>query len=156
MTIFTVPAYGSGGGGGPGPPGPAGPVTVFLRYTSGTAVPDGGVRYLQLGPNVYSSEAGDLPTADFTIIGASIAVNVVDTVRAYNLEILTDPSGSGGTGPTVVGTLFLPLSTLRNRTRALSIPVAGLTDIGVRLSRTSGTGPSTFTDIAVLLEATIP
>ena len=78
MTIFTVPAS---GGGGLSPP--AGPTSGFFRYTTGGGVGPGGTQYLQLGNAVFSSEAGDLLTADGTLIGISFALDSEDFMASY-------------------------------------------------------------------------
>ena len=156
MSIFTIPTFGAGGG-GPGPPGPAGPVTHILRYTHGGGVPAGGIQSLRLGVGVFSSEDGDLLTADCTIIGVSISVDAVDAAHTYDVNVMSDPSGAGGTGPTVEATLPLAVSTLRFRDRTFSAPIVGLLDLGVELVRTAGPAtPSTFSEIVVLVEVTLP
>ena len=157
MSIFTIPSFGGGGGGGPGPPGPAGPVTHILRYTHGGGVPASGIQSLRLGVGVFSSENGDLITADFTIIGVSFATDALDAGHAFDVNVMTDPSGSGGTGPTAVATLPVPVSTQRVRDRTFSVGVAGLLDLGVEMIRTSGPAtPSVFGEMTVLVEVTLP
>jgi hypothetical protein len=127
-----------------------------MRYTHSNGVSGGGTQYLRLGQAVFSSETGDLITADGQIRGVSVTVDQVDASRDYEVRVLTDPSGAGGTGPTVVATLALPTSTLRARDRTLTVAVSGLLDLGVQLVRTSGGGPSTFNEIVVLVEVSIP
>ena len=155
--VFFVPPQ-TGPSGPAGPPGPPGSVDAryFLRYTHGGGVPDGADQYLRLGVGVFSSEDGDLLTADGQIRGISVAVDAQDSVRGYDVEILSDPSGVGGTGPTVEATLSLATNTLRARDRTLSVAVSGLLDLGVRLVRTSGAGASSFGEIVVLVEVSIP
>lgn len=167
MTIFTVPTLG-GAAGPPGPPGPVGPSgptgaagptgdnTVFLRYSSDVGVPSGGLQYFRLAAGVFASEAGDLSTADATIRGVSVNVDSVDVSRAYDVEVLTDPSGAGGTGPTLVATLSLATNTLRARSSSYVVAVSGLLDIGVRMRRTSGSGASTFQEAVVIVEVSLP
>lgn len=155
MTIFTVPNY-SGGVGPPGPPGPPGAAGAasYLTYGSAQPVPGSGILYLQADGGVITSTTGCVVPADSTLIGISIAVNTLP-VNSYNVEILSDPSGVGGTGPTVLATLPL-VGVLRNRTRALAIPITGLLDIGARLVRTAGAGPSVFNRTVVIAEVTTP
>jgi hypothetical protein len=105
---------------------------------------------------VFSSENGDLLTADAQIRGIAIAVDQVDGVQAYTAEVLSDPSGAGGTGPTVEASLVLPINTLRVRNRALAVPVSGLLDLGVRLVRGAGVAASVFGEIVVTVEVSIP
>lgn len=162
VTIFTVPKY----GGGAGPAGPSGPTGAagasaaryFLRYTWGgsTVVPSGGTRFLRLGQGVFSSETADLLTADGTIRGVSITVDQVDASRDFEVRVISDPSGAGGTGPTTEGTLALPVSTLRSRRRDLAAVVSGLLDLGVSIVRTSGAGGSSFNEAVVIVEVSIP
>jgi hypothetical protein len=158
---FVIPVIGgatgpTGPGGGSGGSGISGPARYFLRYTHGGGVPDGADQYLRLGVGVFSSEDGDLLVADGRIRGISVAVNVVDASRSYQVEVLSDPSGAGGTGPTVEATLALPSSTLRARDRTFAVAVPGLLDLGVRLVQTAGAGDSTFDEIVVLVEVSIP
>jgi hypothetical protein len=105
---------------------------------------------------VFSSEDGDMPTADFTIVGVSIAVDSIDAAQAYDVEVLSDPSGGGGTGPTVEATLALPVSTLRVRDRTFAVAVAGLLDLGVRVVRVGAGVASVFADMVVTVEVSIP
>ena len=105
---------------------------------------------------VFSSEDGDLPTADFTIRGISISVDAVDGAQSYDVEVLSDPSGAGGTGPTVEATLALGVGVLRARDRSLAVAIAGLLDLGVRVVRTAGAAPSVFGEIVVTVEVSIP
>jgi hypothetical protein len=109
-----------------------------------------------LGVGVFSSEDGTLMTADGRIRGIAVAVDAIDPGQAYNIEILSDPSGAGGTGPTVLATLALPVSTLRARNRAFVVPVAGLLDLGVRVVRVAPGGISVFGEIVVTVEVSIP
>jgi hypothetical protein len=82
------------------------------------------------------------------ITGISIRVDVVDASRAYQVQVVTNPDGA----PASVATLALPVSTQSARTVALSAAIAAGTSWGVRIVRTSGSGASTFNDIAVLVE----
>ena len=95
-------------------------------------------------------------TADGSIRGISFSTDALDGLRTYDINVLTDPSGSGGTGPTVVASMSLPLNTQRIRRRDLAVPVAGLLDLGVEIRRTSGAGGSAFTEMVVLVEVSIP
>jgi hypothetical protein len=106
---------------------------------------------------VFSSEDGDLLTADGSIRGISISVDAMDASRTYDVNVLSDPAGVGGTGPTIEGALALPLSTLRARRRDLNVPIAGLLDLGVEIRRASGPAAvSTFGEMVVLVEVSIP
>jgi hypothetical protein len=159
MVFFVPPQAGTPGPAGPtGPTGSAGSVDerFYLRFTHGGGVPTSGSQYLRLGVGVFSSEDGALPTADFTIRGISIAVDQVDGVQDYTIRVLSDPSGAGGTGPTVEATLALPAGTLRARDRTLAVAVAGLLDLGVRVDRDAGAAASVFSDMVVTVEVSIP
>jgi hypothetical protein len=127
-----------------------------LRYTHGGGVPASGTQYLRLGVGVFSSENGELITADGQIRGIAISVDQIDGVQAYTAQVLSDPSGGGGTGPTVEASLVLPISTLRVRDRTLAVPVVGLLDLGVRLVRNAGAAASVFGEIVVTVEVSIP
>jgi hypothetical protein len=106
---------------------------------------------------VFSSEDGDLLTADGSIRGISVALDGVDLASTYDINVLSDPSGTGGTGPTVEATLALAANTQRDRRRDLNVPVAGLLDLGVEIRRTSGPAvQSPFGEIVVLVEVSIP
>jgi len=157
MVFFVPPQAGS-----VGPPGPTGPTgggstdaRFFLRYTYNGGIPIGGTQYLRLGVGVLSSQDGDLMTADGQIRGIAVAVNAIDP-QTYNVEVLSDPSGSGGTGPVVAATLGLPINTLRFRSRAFAVAVSGLLDLGVRVVRTAGAAVSVFSEIVVTVEVSIP
>jgi hypothetical protein len=52
---------------------------------------------LRLGVGVFSSEDGDMPTADFTIVGVSIAVDSIDAAQAYDVEVLRSRSPASWT-----------------------------------------------------------
>jgi hypothetical protein len=98
-----------------------------------------------------------MPTANFTIRGISVTLDVVDAAHTYDVEILSDPSGSGGTGPTLEAVLAIALSTLRVRDRTYAVAIAGLLDLGVRLVRTGGPPTaSSFGEIVVTVEVSIP
>lgn len=104
------------------------------------------------------SQTGALLTADGTIRGISVTVDQVDLTRTYSVQVLSDPSGAGGTGPTVEAAVPLPANTLRVRNRSFSNAVAGLQDLGVRLTQTFPLAPSasTFEEIVVIVEVSIP
>ena len=159
MVFFVPPQAGSVGPAGPtGPTGASGAADAryFLRYTTDSGVPIGGTQYLRLGVGVFSSQDGDLMTADGQVRGIAVAVDLIDPIQPFAVQVLSDPSGAGGTGPTVIATLNLPASTLRVRNRALAVPVVGLLDLGVRLVRLAGAAPSAFQEIVVLVEVSIP
>lgn len=156
MTIFCVPPCG-GGGGGAGPPGPPGDTRFFLTFTAPSGVPAGGTQYLSLA-NVMGSQTGALLTADGAIRGISATVDQVDLTRTYSVQVLSDPSGAGGTGPTIEASVALPANTLRVRDRTFNNSVSGLQDLGVRLVQTFPLAPSasTFEEIVVIVEVSIP
>jgi hypothetical protein len=82
------------------------------------------------------------------ITGISIRVDTIDASRAYQVQVVTDPDGAVAS----VATLALPVSTQSARTVALSVAIAAGTSWGVRIVRTSGSGASSFNDLAVLVE----
>jgi hypothetical protein len=100
---------------------------------------------LKTGEGVECSSAGDYIAVNMTLVAVTVEVNVVDASRAYNVEVITSPSGT----PSVVGTLNLPTSTRGAGTVSLSAAVAAGSEIGVRMVRSSGSGGSSFDDINV-------
>jgi hypothetical protein len=100
MVFFVPPQQGSAGA--PGPPGPPGPADnrYYLRFTHGGGVPSSGTQYLRLGVGVFSSEDGDLPTADYTIRGISISVDAIDAAQTYDVEVLSVVRTAGAAAST--------------------------------------------------------
>lgn len=80
-----------------------------------------------------------------TLYAISVEVDVIDTVRTFDIEILTDPSGAG----VVIGTLALPTSSRGASVTGLSAAVTAGTEIGARIVRSSSSGGSTFNAVVV-------
>lgn len=145
----------SGVTGPTGTTGPTGPAVhrFFLSETINNGVPAAGTRFLLSGGGTFSSDVGRLLPANGTIRGIAVAVDQVDAGHAYNVQVVSSPAGV----PVVLATLALPVSTKLARDRTYSAAVAGLTEIGVRLVRTSGAATaSVFNDVTVLVEVSIP
>lgn len=111
-----------------------------LRYTHDAGAPSGGTRYLRIGQGVLSSECGDRIPVASTLTTVTIEVSVIDASRAYNLEIISDPTGA----PDVLTTLNLPINTRGVTATGLSVAILANTEIGARLVRSAGAGSSTF------------
>jgi len=110
-------------------------------------VPVGGTLYLR-GTFVACSALGyDMMRAS-NITGISIRVDAADASRAYQVQVGTNPDGAFAS----VATLNLPVSTQAARTTAVSGAIGAGSSWGVRIVLTSGTGKSTFGNVAVLVE----
>jgi hypothetical protein len=110
-------------------------------------VPGGGTLYLRGTLNACSSVGYDMMRAS-NITGISIRVDAADASRAYQVQVVTNPDGA----PASVAVLALPVSTQAARTVAVSGAIAAGTSWGVRIVRTSGSGASSFGNLAVLVE----
>jgi hypothetical protein len=106
---------------------------------------------MMVGEKVYSSEVGIRLSAAATLRGITFSADAADASRNYDVEILSDPAGS----PAVLGSLAITNETDDAR-RDLSAAIGSGVLIGARLTRTSGTGKSDFTDAVVLAEISIP
>lgn len=153
-TGATGPTGVSGETGPSGPTGDTGPQEqrFFFTFTIDNGVPTAGTRYLLVGPGTFCSDVGQLLTANGTIRGIAVAVSVIDASRSYNVEVVSSPAGV----PAVLATLALPTSTKTARDRTYSAALAGLTEFGVRLVRSAGAGASSFGDVVVTVEVSIP
>lgn len=116
-----------------------------FRYTRNNKVPGSGTRYLRTGQGVDCSSAGDRLIRDVKITGISIRTNVSDGSRDYDVEVVSNPSGT----PSVLATLALPSGSNSEGDDTLAVDVSAPTEIGVRLVRTSGSGSSAFNRINV-------
>jgi hypothetical protein len=110
-----------------------------LAFANTSTVPAGGT--LQL-----TSVAGIRLPRGGTITAASIQVGAVDSSRNYNLSIRVN-----GTEQATVALNGV----LGNSNAALNLPVAANDVITAWITRTSGTGVSSFTQESALIEVTI-
>ena len=166
LPLLQRPAWpfvsGGGGAGAVGPQGPAGPSTgtgsqgfqgsvgpqgssnsgesVVLQLGNTSSVPGGGELQL-LGPG--QTQVGFAVYVVGTISGASIAVNVPDNTRDYELEIRVNGS--------TAATIPLPSGDTVAFSNSLSAPVVPGDIVTVFLVRTSGGGASTFSDEQALV-----
>jgi len=100
---------------------------------------------------VVGSTAGIIIPRACTLTGGSIKVNAADASRAFDMEILKDSSGT----PTVLATIALAVSATSAYSSSLSVAIAAGDEIGIRIVRTSGSGPSTFNSEVVSAELTV-
>ena len=135
----------SGGGGGAN--------RYMIQFFSDQNVPGGaGLRYLKVGQGVPSSVVGFRLPAAAILRGITIYTDAVDAIRTFDIEAVKDPSGV----PVVLGTaLALPTGVDNASRRDLAGAIAISDEIGVRIVRTSGAGPSSFSSFTVVLEVEI-
>ena len=119
-----------------------GGVSVQLGHDGG--VPGAlGIRLLRATEGVTTGDVGFLLPSASTLVGLSLTVDVAHPTNDYILEMLSDPTGRQGTGPTVLASLALPAGTRDPAPRRdLSIAVAVGIELGARLRRVSGSGNS--------------
>jgi len=110
---------------------------------------------MRLGQNVFANDVGEVMPADFTIRRITFAADAVDASRTYAVEVLTDPANIAAARATVASTT-VPISTRLHRSAALAVAVSGVVDIGVRIRLLTGTGNSSFGDVSVNVEISIP
>lgn len=116
----------------------------WINFGTASGVPSTGTRFLETAGDVVGSSAPLRMLRAGSLSGASIQVNVVDASRAYKLSVQKNG--------TEVHLLSLPTSTLGNSTVAFTVTYAANDLIRCAMVRTSGSGSSTFQDVAVLLE----
>lgn len=103
-------------------------------YSVDGRVPASGSRFLDLG--TIPSDLAPLTISDAgRIVGASVSVDTSDT-NTYDLEILVNGS--------TVATLTLVAGTTSSNTFALSATVSAGDKLSTRMTRTAGSGSSTF------------
>jgi hypothetical protein len=113
-------------------------------------VPNGGTLYLDNG-SVNCAVAGITTATAMSITAISVRVDAVDAARNYNVDVVSNPS----TAPVSLQTLALN-GTISNQVSGLSVAVGAVgTEVGVRIVRTSGAGPSTFRHIVVTVRFSI-
>lgn len=117
-----------------------------LIFTHDSGVPAGGTRYLRTGQGVVCSSDGIRIDPASTISVVTIKVEASDGSRNYNVEVISNPSGS----PSVLATLALSTGNT-NAGGTFSAAVSSGTELGVRVVRSSGSGGSTFNFINVLV-----
>jgi hypothetical protein len=117
-----------------------GPI-VTLGHGGGIP-PAVGVRFLRLIQDTNTGDVGFTLTAAATLIGLTISVDFAHPTNEYTVEMLSDPTGKQGSGPTVIGTLVLAATNRNAWRRDLSVAIAAGAELGVRVVRTSGSGAS--------------
>ena len=122
--------------------GADGGVSVTMGHNGG--VPGAvGVRLLRITEGATVGDVGFILPAAGTLIGLALTVDVPHPTNTYILEVLSDPTGKQGTGPTVIATLSLPAGVRDPAPRRdLSAAVALGVELGAQLRRTSGSGNS--------------
>jgi hypothetical protein len=129
----------------------AGTDSLHYRYTNSNGVPNAGTRYYRTGEGARTSSVGDTNTDDLIIRSITSGVDVADTARTYDIELVSDPSGV----PAVLTTLTIDGNTGRFHTSVgLSINISADTEFGIRVLRATGTGASSFSvhNISVMAE----
>jgi hypothetical protein len=107
---------------------------------------------MMIGEKVYSSEVGIRLPAAATLRGITFSADAADASRNYDVEILSDPAGT----PAVLGSALAITNETDDARRDLSAAIGGAVLIGARITRTSGSGKSSFDDAVVLAEISIP
>jgi hypothetical protein len=103
--------------------------------------------------NVLSSEVGIRLPAAATLVGITYSADAADSSgRIYHVEVLSDPAGS----PALLGSALVIDNETDDARRDLSAAISAGTLIGVRLRRDSGAGSSSFTDVVIIVEVSIP
>lgn len=145
--------YSGGSWGYAAPGGGGGSQLSYLVWTRDARVPGGGTLYLETGDREVASSVGILLPSGVTIKGLTVAVNNADATNDYQLQVVTDPTGT----PTLVAgaTLDLTLGNRTNDRRDLSIALAKV-EHGLRLIRTGGAGNSDFNRVTAVMEVELP
>lgn len=122
-----------------------------VRWTGAAGVNPAGFLYLQPGPNVVATTAGEVFPTDVKLLRLSVVVDSADGANDYLVEVGTDPTG---TFTPLVGASLLLAATNRIAFSGSSIDAALMagTEYGVRVSLSAGMGQSAFKDIVVDLE----
>ena len=120
-----------------------------LVFTFDKDVKDGTtVQYLDIGKGVNCFDVGLPLVAAATLIGIAVSVDVADASRNFDVEVVKDPAGT----PAVLGSALALSNVTRNSRRDLVAAIAATDMLGVRLTRTSGTGKSSFKKTIVVVE----
>jgi hypothetical protein len=153
VTGETGPTGDDGTTGPTGTTGNTGPQSnrYFLKFSINGGVGAGGTQYMLIGEKTFSSEVGIRLPAAATLIGITYSADAADASRDYDVEVLSDPAGS----PAVLGSALAISNVTAASRRDLSASIGATVLIGVRLTRTTGAGNSSFTDAVVLVEIEI-
>lgn len=115
-----------------------------LQFGETKAVPAQGTLYLAGPGPVLTSAAPAVMLRAGTIVGASISVDAADATRAYKLSIKINGSE--------VASLALATTNTKAVTTAISQAYVASDELSVSVELTSGTGKSTFKEIAAMVE----
>lgn len=115
------------------------------QFSADFAVPVFGTLYLQTG-DVPTSSAPLIVDRAAKLTGATLSVDRPDSSRTFQLEVLVNG--------TLEETLPLALSTSKAVTIGFAKVLAALDEIQIRLVRLTGTGKSTFRNVAATLTYT--
>ena len=138
-----------------GPTGATGPSDhrYFIKFTAENPVVGVGTQYLGHSDGVLSSELGLRLPYNATLRSITVSVDTQDVARAYRVDILKDPAGT----PAILGSVALGAGNTHAAQTGLSASIIANTDlIGARIVRTAGTGASTFANIVVMAEISVP
>jgi hypothetical protein len=91
-----------------------------------------------------------LPAAS-TLIGITYSADAADASRTYDVEVISDPAGT----PAILGSALNINNETADSRRDQNASIGATTLIGVRITRQTGTGPSSFTDVIVIVELEI-
>jgi hypothetical protein len=154
-TGATGPTGDQGGTGPDGPTGDTGPQAnnYFLTFTISNGVPTSGTRYANVGQNVLSSEVGIRLPAASTLVGITYSADATPGAsRTYDVEVISDPAGT----PSIEATLAIGNAESADSRRDLSVAIGATTLLGVRMTRQADAGSSSFTDVVIIVELSIP
>lgn len=131
-------------------------IRLPLPFVHTLGVPGaGGVRYLQFAGGAVASLGGFHLPADGRLRAITVLVDDATDTNTYDIEVLKDPAGRLG-APVVLRALALPATTLFVVNRTFTDAVLSTEELGVRITRTSGSGDSTFKTINVITEWSTP
>jgi hypothetical protein len=100
-----------------------------------------------------SSSCGEILTAAATFRGLTVTVDTAEATNNYDVELISDPTGAR----TLIGSaLTLTAGNRTAKRRDQSAAIVADTEIGARVVLSSGSGASTFSDVVVVVELSIP